>query len=72
MVPTHTTTGPDGLYPSLPSVLDVRVNGEEPEIGRGLYSKIHWKPGEQASAPKESYWRTYIRQYKYRRRADLC
>lgn len=49
MVPTH-TTGPiplnsDGLYPSLPSVLDVRVNKDEVETGRGIYSKIHWKPG---------------------------
>ena len=34
------------LYPSLPRVLDVRVNEEKPEIGRGIYSKIHWKPGE--------------------------
>ena len=60
MVPTHTTTDPDGLYPSLPSVLDVWVNREEPEIRSGLYSKIHWKPDEQASALKESYWCTYI------------
>jgi hypothetical protein len=54
MVPTR-TTGPilnsDGLYPSLPSVLDVRVNEKKPETGRGIYSKIHWKPGE--STPKE-------------------
>ena len=44
------STGPilnsDDLYPSLPPVLDVRVNEEKPEIGRGIYSKIHWKPGE--------------------------
>ena len=40
-------TGPilnsDDLYPSLPPVLDVR---EKPETGRGIYSKIHLKPGE--------------------------
>ena len=36
----------DDLYPSLPHALDVRVNEEKPEIGRGIYSKIHWKPGE--------------------------
>ena len=36
----------DDLYPSLPPALDVRVNEEKPEIGRGIYSKIHWKPGE--------------------------
>jgi hypothetical protein len=44
-------TGPilnpdDGLYPSLPPVLDVRVNEENPEFGRGIFSKFHWKPGE--------------------------
>jgi hypothetical protein len=44
-------TGPilnpdDDLYPSLPPALDVRVNEEKPEIGRGIYSKIHLKPGE--------------------------
>ena len=46
MIPTH-TTGPilnfDGLYSSLPSVLDIQVN---PETGRGIYSKVHCKPGE--------------------------
>ncbi|KAF8805220.1 SET domain-containing protein [Phlegmacium glaucopus] len=53
MVPTHTThtTGPislnsNGLYTAIPSVLDVRVNEGRPENGRGVYSKIHWKPGE--------------------------
>ena len=45
------STGPilnseDDLYPSLPPVLDVRVNEEKPETGRGIYSKVHWKPGE--------------------------
>ena len=44
-------TGPirnpdDDLYPSLPPVLDVRVNEEKRETGRGIYSKIHCKPGE--------------------------
>ena len=55
MVPTH-TTGPilnsDGLYPSLPSVLDVRVNEKKPETGRGIYSKIHWKPGKSTPERK--------------------
>ena len=36
----------DDLYHSLPPALDVHVNEEKPEIGRGIYSKIHWKPGE--------------------------
>ena len=36
----------DDLYHSLPPALDVRVNEENPEIGRGIYSKIHRKPGE--------------------------
>lgn len=36
----------DDLYHSLPPALDVRVNEEKPEIGRGIYSKIHRKPGE--------------------------
>ena len=44
------STGPilnsDDLYPSLPPILDVRVNKEKPEAGRGIYSKIHLKPGE--------------------------
>ena len=33
----------DNLYSSLPPVLDVRVDEEK---GRGIYSKIYWKPGE--------------------------
>ena len=34
----------DDLYTSLPpDVLDVRVNEK---TGRGIHSKIHWKPGE--------------------------
>ena len=44
-------TGPilnsdDDLFRALPPVLHVLVNEEKPELGRGIYSKTHWKPGE--------------------------
>lgn len=41
-----TIVNSDDLYSSLPSVLDVRINEEKPETGRGIYSKIPRKPGE--------------------------
>lgn len=58
------------LYPSLPPVLDVRVNEEKPETGRGVYSKIHWKPGEKRKRKCRPLLLIVV-QYKDRRRADL-